>query len=74
MSKEHLLDVRGLEPPGPMERLLEALAELPRGERLKLLIHREPFPAYQMLEANGFRFTTAALPDGSFEILIWQEP
>lgn len=72
MSAEQVLDVRYLEPPEPMERLVEALDDLPRGDRLRMLIHREPYPVYRMLELNGYRFSTTTLDDGTFEVLIWK--
>jgi hemerythrin superfamily protein len=63
------LDVRGLEPPEPFVRIVAALARSP-GVRLRVLIHREPFPLYDALEERGLRWHTRALEDGSFEILI----
>jgi len=63
------LDVRGLEPPEPMTRILDALARA-RGKPLRVLIHREPFPLYELLDENGRRHRTVARGDGSFEILI----
>ncbi|KAF7599906.1 MAG: hypothetical protein CGU28_07645 [Candidatus Dactylopiibacterium carminicum] len=52
------LDVRGLVPCEPFERALEALDALASGERLTLLISREPFPLYDWLREHGFRWTT----------------
>jgi uncharacterized protein (DUF2249 family) len=65
------LDVCGLEPPEPMERVLEALSGLPTGERLCMLIDREPYPLYRILDNNGFAHSTQARPDFLYEILIW---
>lgn len=63
------LDVRGLEPPAPMMRIMEALARAPR-EALRVRIHREPFPLYELLAERGFAWRTTPLEDGSFEVLI----
>ena len=49
-----LLDVRGLPPCEPFERTLAALDELATGEVLEVLIHREPFPLYDLLRERGF--------------------
>ncbi len=43
------LDVRGLPPPEPLEHCLEALADLLPGQRLCMLIDREPYPLYLLL-------------------------
>jgi len=67
-----LVDARGLDPPEPMERVLEALTKLRARQRLRLWIHREPFPLYRMLEHNGYAWTTARDPDSTFEVLIWE--
>lgn len=64
------LDVRGLEPPEPMERVLEALSQLKRGQRLLMLIDREPRPLYRILEANGYRYSVNLKPDFLYEITI----
>lgn len=53
----HTLDVRGLEPPEPMVRTLEALAELPPGETLVQLNDRVPRFLLPELEARGFAWT-----------------
>ncbi len=47
------LDVRNLEPPEPLERALKAAGGLLPGQTLRLRIHREPFPLYELLDAMG---------------------
>lgn len=54
-----LLDVRGLPPCEPFERTLAALDELPTGETLEVLIHREPFPLYELMRERGFAWQVA---------------
>lgn len=63
------LDVRGLEPPEPFMRILKALTDAP-DQPLRVLIHREPFPLYDVLAQQGFAHRSRALEDGGFEILI----
>ena len=67
---EREVDVRWLQPPEPFERIVAALTTLQRGERLRVLIHREPQPLYQMLRNNGFRYRTEQTPEGLFRIVI----
>lgn len=67
------LDVSGLLPPEPMERIFEALAALPAGASLQVLIDREPHPLYRMLERDGYRHRIAARDDGRFDLEIWTE-
>lgn len=71
-SAPHELDVRGLEPPEPLQRALDALASLQPGEQLRMLHHREPFPLYAMLRERGFTHRTTQMSDDCYEILIWQ--
>ena len=52
-----LLDVRGLPPCEPFERTLAALDELPAGEALDVLIHREPTPLYDWLHEHGWAWS-----------------
>jgi uncharacterized protein (DUF2249 family) len=51
-----VLDVRGLEPPEPMQRTLEALATLPPGGVLIQLNVRVPQMLLPQLEARGYRY------------------
>lgn len=51
-----VLDVRGLEPPEPMVRTLEALATLPRGATLVQLNVRVPEFLLPKLEERGFSY------------------
>lgn len=64
------IDVCGLEPPEPLERVLEALALLQPGQTLRMLIDREPRPLYGILERNGYRYDATLRPDYLYEILI----
>ena len=66
------LDVGGLEPPEPMVLILEALDRIQPGQRLRVLIDREPHPLYRVLERNGFAHSISARPDYRFELLIWE--
>ena len=65
------LDVRGLEPPEPLQHALDALDSLQPGKQLRMLIHREPFPLYSILRQRGFIHSTTQLAENSYEILIW---
>ncbi|MFC3151884.1 DUF2249 domain-containing protein [Litoribrevibacter euphylliae] len=67
------LDVRTLEPPEPMQKILAALSVLKAGEVLKVSHRREPFPLYHQLPDLGFQFSTERVEDGLFEICIWHK-
>ena len=51
-----VLDVRGLEPPEPMQRTLEALEALPRGHTLAQVNSRVPRLLLPELERRGFQY------------------
>ena len=70
MNAEFLLDARGMEPPEPMEKAMQVLAALQSGQHLRMLLHREPYPLYAILEHRGYRHETVLQLDGSYEILI----
>lgn len=54
-----------------MERILDALAVLPSGAALQVLIDREPFPLYRILERDGCGHRISARDDGRFDLAIW---
>lgn len=73
MGREHVLDVCGLEPPQPFERVLDALDRLEPGDQLKVVIDRRPVPLFRALERNGFAYREAWGQDSLLEITIWRK-
>lgn len=68
------LDVRGLEPPLPMVRVLERLEDLPPGGTLVVLHERRPLFLYPQLDARGFRHETDEPEPGLVRIVIRRPP
>lgn len=67
---EVFLDLRGLFPPEPMERVLDALAALLKGQQLRMLIEREPHPLFRILERNNYIYTCSQPESGLYQIVI----
>jgi hypothetical protein len=70
---ERVVDARYLEPPEPFLKTMEALAELDTDvgiESIRLLLFREPFPLYKVLDQNGYRRETTQADDGTYAITI----
>jgi uncharacterized protein (DUF2249 family) len=66
------LDVCMLEPPEPMTRIFDALAQLADDDRLAVLIEREPHPLYAALARQHYRHSIMARADRRFDLLIWR--
>lgn len=64
------LDARGLEPPQPMIRILEALRTLPEGGELRARTDRRPVHLYPLLEERGFRAESSEAPEGGFLTVV----
>ena len=64
------LDVRGLEPPLPMVRVLERLDTLEPGATLTVLHGRRPLFLYPQLDERGFQHETDEPEPGLVRILI----
>ena len=60
------VDARGLEPPQPMVKILEALPGLPDGASLRARTDRRPIHLYPHLEDRGFTGQSEEQSDGSF--------
>jgi len=71
MKPEQFLDVNLLEPPEPMERILSAIDALAQGRYLRIWIHREPFPLYDILELEEFSHAIRPGQHSLFELFIW---
>jgi len=65
-----VLDVRGLEPPEPMVRVLKALDRLAPGQRLEVRHGRRPTLLYPQLEDRGFVHETDEPKSGLVRIVI----
>ncbi|MFW2374371.1 MAG: DUF2249 domain-containing protein [Gammaproteobacteria bacterium] len=71
MAKEIVLDVHNLQPPEPMEKAIDALDTLAAGEYLKMIHRMQPFPLFNILTENNFKYRV--MPgDKGFNIYIWK--
>ncbi len=73
MAEDRVIDVRGLEPPLPLENVLEEAARLEAGQRLHVIHTREPCLLYPLLAKRGFEHATHASGDELFEFLVWRK-
>lgn len=64
------VDARGLEPPQPLVKILEALSALPEEAVLRAHTDRRPMHLLAQVEARGFRAETEEQSDGSFITVI----
>lgn len=71
MKPEQFLDVNLLEPPEPIERILSAIEILTQGSYLRVWIHREPFPLYDILDREEFSHAIHPGRHSLFELFIW---
>ncbi|MCB1801571.1 MAG: DUF2249 domain-containing protein [Gammaproteobacteria bacterium] len=70
---EQKIDVCGLEPPEPLERILDGLADLAPGDWLRVRHRRDPVPLYRMLRDMGYAWQTTRVAVEHFEIVIWPQ-
>ncbi len=64
------LDARGLEPPQPLVRILEAATGLPSGGELHARTDRRPIHLYPVLALRGFVSETRAANDHGYLTVI----
>ncbi len=64
------LDVRGLEPPQPMIRILEKLVDLGPGAQLLVHHHREPVLLYEKLALRGYAARCTKRGEGDYLVHI----
>lgn len=74
MARHVTLDIRGLDPPEPMERVLATLAGFRDGDTLKILSDFEPAPLYRILDRDGFHHRMETGADALCEITVWPAP
>lgn len=59
-----VLDLRGLPPPEPLVRTLEAVEALPDGDELVVVTERRPVHLLPLLLERGVKVTVRELADG----------
>lgn len=64
------LDVRGLQAPEPLERVLETLDRVGPGDTLLLKINCHPVPLFRILDRNGYVYDERPGTDSLCEITI----
>lgn len=64
------LDVRGLQAPEPLERVLQALDRLGPADRLLVRINCRPVPLFRILERNGYAYEERPGTDSLLEVEI----
>jgi hypothetical protein len=64
------VDLRGLEPPEPMEIILKACAHFGAGDCYLAHLPHVPFPLFPILEKRGLRWQVHENADGSALLLI----
>ena len=66
-----VLDVRGLQPPEPLERTLEALEDLPAAQALLQVNDRVPAFLLPLLDERGYRYRIGEDARGTL-VTIWR--
>jgi len=70
---EQELNVSELEAPEPLERILDALADIAEEDWLKVIHRMNPVPMYSIVKGMGYLCHTKQVAPRRFEILIWPE-
>lgn len=70
---DRVIDARELEPPEPFVQTMAALDTLAPGQKLRLILPREPYPLYRALELNGVAWRSEWTTAGDFEVVMWRD-
>ena len=70
MNAEVTLDVRGMEPPEPLERILRQIGGFGPGDQLRVIIDCRPHPLFRILERDGFAYSEQPGTTSLYEITI----
>lgn len=74
MARHLTLDVRGMQAPEPIERVLETIDDFAEGDTLRLIIDCYPQPLFRILERNGYGHREETGTESLYEITIWAKP
>ncbi len=66
------LDLRFLEPPAPLQKALQAIAKLPRGETLVLHTRFRPVHLFENLEPEAFDYDSEEVGPNHWTTALWR--
>lgn len=67
-----VVDLRDLEAPEPLQRILESCASMSEGEYLLVHLPHVPNPLFPHLLNRGMQWRIFEQDDGSAQVLIWR--
>jgi len=70
MGQSIHLDVRGMDPPGPILKVMDTLGTMAKEDCLVLTIDCRPAPLYRILERNGYSYDEQPGRESNYEITI----
>ena len=68
---EITIDVSELQPPEPMEIVLEKLDKIQSGQYIRMIHRMQPYPLYNILMDDGFRYKVDET-QSLIHIFIWK--
>ena len=68
-----MLDLRGLAPPEPLERVLREVSERPPGDTFAVVLHHEPHPLFPFLAQLGCTWRGEPVV-GGYQVIITTAP
>ena len=60
-----------MQPPEPLERVIETIGDFGPGDTLRLVIDCEPKPLFRILQANHYEWRVEPGTESNYEITIW---
>ncbi len=70
---EIICDVQDLPAPEPMQKIMEAAADLGAGEYVRMMHRMEPYPLYAILDDMGFDHLLYLEGEAPYEIMIYSK-
>ena len=71
-ANNSVLDVRGVQPPDNILKILKQVTELPKGASIEVCLDSNPFQLYDLLQQRGYFLDLLPQPDGCFRGLVKQ--
>lgn len=65
-SSNTVLDVRGVQPPDNILKVLKQATELPKGAAMEVCLDSNPFQLYDLLQQRGYFLELTRQPDGCY--------
>lgn len=73
IPQELLIDVSEFDPPKPFQDVVQLVLNMKKGQYIRMLHRKKPYPLLEMLQKEGYMCVVKAGKNSQWEVIIWNK-